>query len=59
MTQAELLKFWERSMVELSELDAALARAHMDGMVCPKELQLLDKEWQDVVEWMASFVASW
>lgn len=59
MSQSDMLRYWERTMVELSELDAMIARAHLDGEVCPKEREMLEREWLDVAEWMNAFVSVW
>lgn len=56
---ADLLEFWERTMVELAELDATIARALLDQKIEPSELANLENEWNDVVEWMTGFVEKW
>ncbi len=55
----DLLQFWERTMVELAELDSSIARALLDRQIEPTELAQLQNEWEDVVEWMTGFVAEW
>ena len=55
----DLLQFWERTMVELAELDSSIARALLDRQIEPTELAQLQDEWEDVVEWMTGFVAAW
>ena len=57
--QEEPLRFWERTMVELAELDASIARAFLDGAVKPDEVARLRKEWTDVVTWMRAFSGNW
>ncbi|MEI7909641.1 MAG: hypothetical protein WCK77_08410 [Verrucomicrobiota bacterium] len=55
----DLLQFWERTMVELAELDASIARALLDQKIEHAELTELQDEWKDVAEWMTGFVARW
>jgi hypothetical protein len=58
-TDDDLLRFWERTMVELAELDASIARALLDQKIDKTEVARLRSEWADVVTWMRSFVSAW
>ena len=53
------LRFWERTMVELAELDASIARALLDHRIDQAEMTRLRAEWADVVAWMKAFAAEW
>lgn len=53
------LRFWERTMVELAELDASIARALLDQKIVDSEVTRLRQEWADVVAWMEAFVVAW
>jgi hypothetical protein len=58
-TDDDLLRFWERTMVELAELDASIARALLDQKIDKSEVARLRSDWADVVTWMRSFVSAW
>lgn len=58
-TRDDILRSWERTMVELSELDATIARAFLDRKIDEGERVRLRKEWTDVVAWMEAFVEQW
>jgi hypothetical protein len=58
-TRDDILRSWERTMVELSELDATIARAFLDRKIDDEERVRLRKEWTDVVAWMEAFVSGW
>lgn len=53
------LRTWERVVVELSELDAIIARACLDGEIAPEELEHMRSEWEDVVQRMGVFTGKW
>ena len=55
----DILRSWERTMVELAELDSSIARALLDRKIDPKERVQLRKDWSDVVGWMRMFVQDW
>lgn len=55
----DLLAHWERTTVELAELDAAIARALLDQKITPSEKSHLVEEWNDVVLWMTGFTRNW
>ena len=58
-TRDDILRSWERTMVELSELDATIARAFLDRKIDEGERIRLRKEWTDVVAWMEAFAEEW
>ncbi len=53
------MRFWERTMVELAELDASIARALLDQKIDDSEVTRLCQEWADVAAWMEAFVVAW
>jgi hypothetical protein len=55
----DLLRSWERTMVELAELDSSIARALLDRKIDPHERVRLRKDWSDVHSWMKAFVIDW
>jgi hypothetical protein len=59
VTRDDPLRFWERTMVALAELDASIARALLDQRIDPSEVRRLRKEWADVVTWMEAFTVEW
>lgn len=58
-TRDDILRSWERTMVELSELDATIARVFLDRKIDEGERVRLREEWTDVVAWMESFAEEW
>lgn len=59
VTGEDPLRFWERTMVELAELDASIARALLDQKIDAGEVTRLRQEWTDVVTWMEAFTVEW
>lgn len=56
---SEHLLLWERTMVELAELDASIASTLLDQSIDDSEVTRLRQEWADVVAWMGAFAVAW
>lgn len=53
------LKAWEITVIELMELDAAIARALLDDQIDRNEYMELAAKWKDVMRFMNRFCAAW